>query len=85
MTCYAIYTEQVDNCLKVRLRAKHKQAFCNFVCVCIYVKERAICPCGTKRKSVSHDCQAVCPGYKALLCQKSVCAEKGDEETNSVL
>lgn len=81
MTCYAIYTEQVDNCLKVRLRAKHKQAFCECVCVCVCER----CSCGTKRKSVSHDCQAACPGYKALLCQRSVSAEKGDGETDSAL
>ncbi len=78
MTCYAIYTEQVDNCLKVRLRAKHKQVFSDFVCVCVCQRERERerekGPCGTKRKSVSHDCHAVCLGYKALSYAKSRCA-----------
>lgn len=50
VTYNAIYTERVDNCLKVRLLAKHKQAFCDSP--------------RHKRKSASHVCQPVCRDTK---------------------
>lgn len=78
VTCYAIYTEQVDNCLKVRQRAKHKQAFCDCVCACVMSLRHKEEECVTW----SPGCL---PGIQGSLMPKVCVRWEGGGGTNSAL